>query len=47
MGASYVGLDLAFPWVIEFNVINPGGLTTLWELEGRDYADDVLAALDV
>ncbi len=46
MGASYVGLDLAFPWVIEFNVINPGGLSTLWELEGKDYAADILAALD-
>ena len=46
MGANYVGLDLAFPWVIEFNVINPGGLNTLWELEGLDYAPAILDALD-
>ena len=47
MGANYVGLDLAFPWVIEFNVINPGGLSTLWDLEGLDYADAILDALEI
>lgn len=46
MGAAYVGLDLAFPWVIEFNVINPGGLTTLSQLGAPDPTGTILNALE-
>lgn len=41
MGAHYVGLDLVYPWLIETNVISPGGLTTIAELEGKDLGEDV------
>lgn len=36
MGAAYFGIDLIFPWVIEVNVVNPGGLVTLRRLDGQD-----------
>lgn len=36
MGAVYFAIDLAFPWVIELNVVNPGGLATLHQLDGHD-----------
>jgi glutathione synthase len=33
-GVEFAGLDLAYPWVIEFNVINPGGMLTIEQLDG-------------
>ncbi len=42
MGAEFVGLDLAWPWVIEFNVINPGGLLTIEQLTGQDLSEAIL-----
>lgn len=48
-GAWFCGVDLAFPWLIEVNVINPGGIVTIDGLTGRDWSpevvDSVLAAL--
>jgi glutathione synthase len=44
-GAGFVGLDLAYPWVIEFNVINPGGLLTIEELTGHDLTATILDGL--
>lgn len=41
-GAEYVGMDLAYPWVIEFNVVNPGGLLTIEELTGCDLTDQIV-----
>lgn len=41
-GADFVGLDLAYPWIIEFNVINPGGLLTIEELTGRDLSSRII-----
>ena len=41
-GAEYVGMDLAYPWVIEFNVVNPGGLLTIEELTGVDLTSDIV-----
>ncbi len=38
-GVSYAGIDLAFPWLIEVNVANPGGLATLMSLGDVDAAD--------
>jgi len=40
-GAEFVGMDLVYPWVIEFNVINPGGLLTIEQVAG----DDITAAI--
>ncbi len=41
-GAEFVGLDLAYPWIIECNVINPGGLLTIEELTGQDLTKTIL-----
>ena len=41
-GAEYVGMDLAYPWVIEFNVVNPGGLLTIEELTGVDLTPNIV-----
>lgn len=35
-GAEFVGIDLVYPWVIEFNVINPGGILTIEQVEQHD-----------
>ena len=44
-GALFVGLDLAYPWVIEFNVINPGGIQTIIELGGMDLSPKIIAEI--
>jgi glutathione synthase len=48
-GAWFAALDLVHPYIIEFNVANPGGLDTLRQLTGEDRShavvDAVLAAL--
>ncbi len=44
-GAELVGLDLAYPWIIEFNVINPGGLLTIEELTGQDLTATIVDEL--
>lgn len=41
-GAQFVGMDLAFPWVIEFNVITPGGIDTIMQLGGPNLTGKVL-----
>jgi glutathione synthase len=41
-GALYVAVDLAYPYVIELNVINPGGLTTLQALTNQDLSGEVV-----
>ena len=44
-GAYFCGIDLAWPWLIEVNVINPGGLATIDRLTGRNFAPDVVRAV--
>ncbi len=44
-GAGFAAVDIAYPWIIEFNVANPGGLQTLERLTGTDYAPAVVEAL--
>jgi len=44
-GAEFVGLDLAYPFVIEFNVINPGGLLTIESLGGNDLTGDIISRI--
>ncbi|HSG89994.1 MAG TPA: hypothetical protein VLA56_12340 [Pseudomonadales bacterium] len=44
-GVRFAGLDLAGPWVLEANIVNPGGLATLKALDGIDRAPRVVAAL--
>ena len=44
-GARFAGIDLAWPYVFEANVANPGGLATLEALTGVDPAPRVVEAL--
>ncbi|MEJ6593322.1 MAG: hypothetical protein QNL99_15190 [SAR86 cluster bacterium] len=41
-GIEFAGLDLAYPWVIEFNVINPGGLLTIEQLTGSNHCQRII-----
>lgn len=49
-GVLFAGIDLAWPWLIEINVINPGGIQTIDEITARDNSsavvDAVLAAVE-
>ena len=47
MGANYVGIDMVYPWIIEFNVVNPGGLMTIEELTGEDLAPKIVKQLNL
>jgi glutathione synthase len=44
-GIRFVAVDLAYPWIIEFNVANPGGLGTIERITGVDLAPRVVATL--
>ncbi len=39
----FIGVDLAHPYVIEVNILNPGGLNTVYNLTGEDYSEEVIA----
>jgi glutathione synthase len=41
-GAYYAAIDMAYPYVIEVNVVNPGGLKTLQSLQKINLSDVVL-----
>jgi hypothetical protein len=38
-------MDMVFPYVVELNVINPGGLGTLEQLTGHDYSPEVVSCI--
>lgn len=44
-GIRFVAVDLAYPWIIEFNVANPGGLGTIERITGVDLTPRVVATL--
>jgi glutathione synthase/RimK-type ligase-like ATP-grasp enzyme len=44
-GVHFAGLDIAGPWILEANVINPGGLATLAELGDADAPERLVGAL--
>lgn len=44
-GARFAGIDLAWPYVFEANIANPGGLATLEALTGVDQAPRVVEAV--
>ncbi|MFU8816827.1 MAG: ATP-grasp domain-containing protein [Pseudomonadales bacterium] len=44
-GIGYAAVDTVFPFLMEVNLANPGGLGTLAELGGGDVAGDVVAAV--
>lgn len=41
-GALFTGIDLVFPFIIEINVLSPGGLATLEALGGPNHANKVV-----
>lgn len=47
MGANYVGMDMVYPWIIEFNVINPGGLITIEDLTGKNLVPRIIDQLNL
>jgi glutathione synthase len=44
-GVRFAAIDLVYPYVIEFNIANPGGLATLARLSGVDPTRRVVDAL--
>ena len=44
-GVHFVAVDLAYPWVVEFNLANPGGLETIERLIGENLAPRVVTAI--
>jgi len=46
-GVHWAAVDIAHPWIIEFNIANPGGLETIERLTGIDHSRDVVAAMSV
>jgi glutathione synthase len=45
IGVNYIGLDMVFPYILEVNVVNPGGLNTIQEISGIDYSVNVIEKL--
>ena len=46
LGIRYAAIDVAFPYVLDVNFVNPGWLGTYGELTGNNLAGDVAAAFD-
>lgn len=44
-GTGYIAMDMIYPYVIELNVINPGGLGTLETLTGHDFSAEVVSCI--
>jgi glutathione synthase len=44
-GIDFLAVDLAYPWIVELNVANPGGFATIESLTGEDLAPAAVAAL--
>lgn len=35
-GINYIGIDLAYPFIVEYNIVNPGGINGHYETTGED-----------
>lgn len=44
-GIVFAGIDLCWPWLIEINIVSPGGLDTIEKLSGQDLSGKVLSAV--
>ncbi len=44
-GAGFAAVDMAHPWIVEFNIANPGGLQTVERLTGQDHTGAVVDAI--
>lgn len=45
MGAVFAGIDLVFPYVIEVNVVNPGGIESVLALTGEDLTGAIIESI--
>ena len=45
LGILYAGLDLAFPYVLELNLVNPGALNYSYKASGIDQSDEAISHL--
>jgi glutathione synthase len=45
IGLNYIGLDMVFPYILEINIVNPGGLNTVQTLSGKNYSAAVVKTL--
>jgi glutathione synthase len=43
-GVRFAAIDIAGPYVIEYNIANPGGMETIERLTGANPASEVVAA---
>ena len=44
-GVRFAGIDLCYPYILEFNIVNPGGLADFLHVTGRDRSDEALDAI--
>lgn len=45
IGAYYVGVDMIYPYLIEFNTLNPGGIATILKISGEDISSKVVSCI--
>ncbi|MCL6404643.1 glutathione synthase [Dickeya dadantii] len=45
LGIYYAGLDLAYPYVLELNLVNPGALNYSYKASGIDQSDEAITHL--
>lgn len=44
-GINYVGIDLAYPYIVEYNLVNPGGISGQLAVSGEDIGPDACQAV--
>jgi glutathione synthase len=44
-GAVFMGIDLVYPFVIEINVVNPGGIKTTLDISGKNHAHKLINSI--
>ncbi len=44
-GAVFMGIDLVYPYVIEINVTNPGGLKTALDISGKNHSHELIKSI--
>jgi glutathione synthase len=44
-GAVFMGIDLVYPFVIEINVVNPGGLKTALDISGKNHSHELIKSI--
>ncbi|MDP5274863.1 ATP-grasp domain-containing protein [Chengkuizengella axinellae] len=44
-GISFVGIDMSYPYLLEFNIVNPGGVESVESVTGIDHTDEVIEAI--